>query len=495
MLSNLNFKPRPTARNSQPSDGARKYLTPAEAAAHLRVSAKTLANWRSNGTGPTYKKVGSRVVYDRPVVMDYGAEIQGLGQKKPSKVTITVRPYPRDPNRQQVDIMIQHPATQQIVRRRLTAPKGMDAAAAKSWGDAQVKGILRGLFIAPVGSEEKEEKATRKLKPVDDVDMPTIGQLWTEYETHTLIHSKPRNQATASGHWRQLAPIVGHVRADGIDVKIIRKLEARFKDSSAVYLQHVMMILGHLLKIAKAAGHIAVIPELPKRKKEKKVREIAHSTEEVNTLLETARSREMGDRFPGENLALVLLLGLDAGLRPGEVAGLRWSDIDWRANQLIVQNQRPAAGNSDTSVKTGEAGRVTMSLRLRRELEEHRHNGGHYVIVNGEGEPLYTTRIGFRVSEVHKAAGMKARCGHFLRHVSASRVILAGGDVAMAQAHLRHKHATTTQTYIHDVRGSVAGASAAALLDDLDNQPERGLVGNRLATRGNTDQSSRLSLN
>lgn len=38
-------------------------LTPAEAAAYLRRAAKTLRNWRSEGTGPTYTGHGHGVRY------------------------------------------------------------------------------------------------------------------------------------------------------------------------------------------------------------------------------------------------------------------------------------------------------------------------------------------------------------------------------------------------------------------------------------------------
>lgn len=38
-------------------------LTPAEVSAMLRVSVKTLANWRSWKTGPRYKKFHNRVFY------------------------------------------------------------------------------------------------------------------------------------------------------------------------------------------------------------------------------------------------------------------------------------------------------------------------------------------------------------------------------------------------------------------------------------------------
>ncbi|ETA72669.1 MULTISPECIES: helix-turn-helix domain-containing protein [Mesorhizobium] len=39
-------------------------VTPAQTARFLKVSVKTLANWRVKGDGPVFKKIGSSVVYD-----------------------------------------------------------------------------------------------------------------------------------------------------------------------------------------------------------------------------------------------------------------------------------------------------------------------------------------------------------------------------------------------------------------------------------------------
>jgi hypothetical protein len=38
---------------------------PVRAADYLKISEKTLANWRSQGGGPNYLKVGSRVQYEQ----------------------------------------------------------------------------------------------------------------------------------------------------------------------------------------------------------------------------------------------------------------------------------------------------------------------------------------------------------------------------------------------------------------------------------------------
>lgn len=40
-----------------------RYFTPDEVSEKLRISTGTLANWRSSGTGPPYKRLGKHVRY------------------------------------------------------------------------------------------------------------------------------------------------------------------------------------------------------------------------------------------------------------------------------------------------------------------------------------------------------------------------------------------------------------------------------------------------
>lgn len=49
-------------RRPRPRDG--DLLTPPEAADFLKVSVKTLNNWRWTGAGPAFKKIGRSVLYD-----------------------------------------------------------------------------------------------------------------------------------------------------------------------------------------------------------------------------------------------------------------------------------------------------------------------------------------------------------------------------------------------------------------------------------------------
>ncbi|MEM7703308.1 MAG: helix-turn-helix domain-containing protein [Pseudomonadota bacterium] len=55
------------------------YLTPTEVADRLRISLRTLEGWRYQGNGPTFTKVGNKVLYRREAIMRFEA----LGDMKP----------------------------------------------------------------------------------------------------------------------------------------------------------------------------------------------------------------------------------------------------------------------------------------------------------------------------------------------------------------------------------------------------------------------------
>lgn len=50
----------------RPVGAGHRFLTPAEAGAYLRVSDRTLENFRIDGGGPRYRKIGRMVRYTIP---------------------------------------------------------------------------------------------------------------------------------------------------------------------------------------------------------------------------------------------------------------------------------------------------------------------------------------------------------------------------------------------------------------------------------------------
>jgi hypothetical protein len=57
-----------------PASSAADFLTIAEAAELLRIHRRTLDNMRWRGTGPTFRRHGGRIVYQRDELLAWSAE-------------------------------------------------------------------------------------------------------------------------------------------------------------------------------------------------------------------------------------------------------------------------------------------------------------------------------------------------------------------------------------------------------------------------------------
>lgn len=78
------------------------------------------------------------------------------------------------------------------------------------------------------------------------------------------------------------------------------------------------------------------------------------------------------------------------GMRPGEVRGLKWGDIDWEADLIHVQRDIDyAAGGKEGSLKTKAADRyIPISPELRVLMQKHRGMPDMYCFPGVKGKPL-----------------------------------------------------------------------------------------------------------
>lgn len=181
-------------------------------------------------------------------------------------------------------------------------------------------------------------------------------------------------------------------------------------------------------------------------------------------------------------MATIIRFALATGARRGEIAAVRWRDIDLEAGTVRIHRAVVKVGDVAVvkGTKTGaqavvalDAGTVEMLRRWHAELRDaHRQLGERVApawFVWGGMDPVDPDRITGRWRVHCRAAGVRMRF-HDIRHASGSFLLSAGvgpGEVAQRQ---RHSPKTLLDRYTH---GDDAAERAAA--DKLGAEIERAL--------------------
>lgn len=170
------------------------------------------------------------------------------------------------------------------------------------------------------------------------------------------------------------------------------------------------------------------------------------STERVQGLKSTLVSRT--PKTVNNVLAyLVVLLGGEAGLRRGEIAAIQWADVDLKKRQLCVQRS-VWKGHTDAP-KGGRLRYVPLTSRVVAALQSARHLRGSLVFCDTNGNPLNEKIIADRVDHSARAAGLKLRGVHALRHSFCSHLAMRGAPARAIQELAGHADLRTTHRYMH----------------------------------------------
>lgn len=134
---------------------------------------------------------------------------------------------------------------------------------------------------------------------------------------------------------------------------------------------------------------------------------------------------------------LVVLLGCRAGLRRGEIANLKWSDVDFKNNQLYI------APN-----KTEKHRYIPLSKDLKKALEKAKKTKKtDYVVEVGKNRESKYFLTKFYENETSQ---LPFKCYlHKLRHTFASHLVQNGVDLYRVSKLLGHSSIQMTEIYSH----------------------------------------------
>ncbi|TGD89220.1 site-specific integrase [Mycolicibacterium sp. CH28] len=167
-----------------------------------------------------------------------------------------------------------------------------------------------------------------------------------------------------------------------------------------------------------------------------------------------------------------------SGLRRGEVAGLRWTDVDLESSTLAITNNRVSAGGRTVeNDPKSAASRRSLPLPERlvnvlraakaRQAAERLALGGaggawEYVTCNEIGHPYAPAVLSRYWRDTVRAAGVRHIKLHAARHTCATLMHLDGVPAAVIAAWIGHKDASLTmRLYAHSQDDALKAAGAS----------------------------------
>jgi integrase len=313
---------------------------------------------------------------------------------------------------------------------------------------------------------------------VADAGALTVGAYFDEWLAGHVPSLKP---STAKSYrevvqW-YVKPRLGRVKLVDLNALLIRSLYAellahggrrRRAELSPATVAVVHRVLRKALNDAVLWGLLVRSPLLG-------VKPPRHEPPEMRAWTPDEARRFLGV-VDGDRLYGLWVLVLATGMRRGELAGLRWVDVDLDAGVLAVRRSRVSVSylvhESDPKTRSSRRtisldARVVAVLRAhrRRQLEERLAWGAAwtdtgYVFTSEDGLAMHPERITVLFGRLVASAGLPKVRLHDLRHTSASLMLVAGVHPKIVSERLGHSSISITlDLYSHVIPGLQAEAA------------------------------------
>ncbi|WP_280246524.1 tyrosine-type recombinase/integrase [Nocardia abscessus] len=265
---------------------------------------------------------------------------------------------------------------------------------------------------------------------------------------------------------------------------------------AAATINPMLRLTGNVLESQRAQGYLtrnvaALVDRVPNDRREMDT----YTPNEVRKVIAAADKHRIGHAW---HLAL-------SGLRRGEIAGLRWSDVDLIKGTLTVVNTRIQVDGEiiEKETKTAKSRRtlpltpvITEALKrasVRQAAERlalgEDYGAGAYVVCDEAGEPLHPDKLSRGWHVVCTAAGVRPIRLHDARHTCGTLMHLQGVPIATVSAWLGHCDAAfTLRTYVHNQADALTAAAQTlnAVVTGRDTAPSVRTVRTRSTRRKST---------
>jgi integrase len=310
----------------------------------------------------------------------------------------------------------------------------------------------------------------------------TVEQLTSRYINHA--ESIGRSPTTVTKYrWileKQIKPAIGSVPVSKLKASDLDNLYATLtaKGNKPTTIRRVHALIGAALHqgekwdlVELNASKKATPPPVHVAQVE------APSPEDVKAIIVAAEAEE-------PVFGTIVALAATTGARRGELCGLRWSDVDFRAGTITIERsvyETEGGGFAVKGTKTHQARKIMLDpyavkvLRRRKaEVDYLAKNlrlkvspDGYLFSRSPQGlEPIRPDVVTKAIIRASESAGVKTHI-HALRHFSATQMIAGGVDPVTVAGRLGHRDPSITlRVYSHALpdRDEAAAALVGAVL-------------------------------
>lgn len=311
----------------------------------------------------------------------------------------------------------------------------------------------------------------------------SFGDWMTSWLAEYARTSAPTTSARYAGVWKKHAePLIGHKRLATFGTDDVAVLYRRLQDDgvSAATIAKLRVVLHKAIEVArKRRIYLDQNPFSTKL-----VEPPRYVTKEQKWLHATDARRLIATcAASGDRLEAAVVLALAAGMRLGEIFGLKWEDVDWRGKSLAIRRSLQevggrftfSTGKTTTARRKVSLGSVALeALRRRKKIAE----SAEYVFTTTDG--THVNRTSFRERHFNpllvKAKVPKVRF-HDLRHSFASMLLQRGVATKVASEALGHASPAITQRIYQHVGADLQQQAITEIDRALRPRAKRGAKG------------------
>lgn len=308
--------------------------------------------------------------------------------------------------------------------------------------------LSTGKEATPMNIKWIEKNHRDVLLKLIDKEKPKTVEMFKDFAPYSLDANK--HSIKPSTHIRytsmlekHIMPHFKHYRLDEIKPSSIKTFQSKLLESiDARSAKNVRNLLSKILEDARLDEIIDKNPvKLVKPPKFTGTDEITPFTlEEVAIILDSAN----------EFMRAFLNVAFFTGMRTGELMALRWEDIDFNRNKIIIR--RSISDGIHSNTKTGKVRLIDMLEPVRNALKKYYSKNGlrrEYIFTSRKGTP-YTKSSA--ITETYwrpllKRCAMAYRVLYSTRHTFATIMLKNGEDLLWVSKTLGHANIATTMKY------------------------------------------------